>query len=234
MSDGQEIMLREAFYAVQGEGIRTGTPSLFLRVSGCNLDCSFCDTDWQQGERWRIPISADDRQAQIPDIIVLLERIAGPSERFGEGQVMEIVLTGGEPTAAPAFDLLMETLVAFGYRVCVETNGVRWREGLRLAHLVTVSPKIWYEGDKAAVDPGYAALGTTPAELKIVVGRDTTVRALTDLLLSLPGALRMCSQIFLQPIYEDRQAWANAVAICLAHPNTFRLSLQTHKWIGCR
>jgi organic radical activating enzyme len=225
-----EVMLREAFYAVQGEGSRAGHPSLFLRLSGCNLDCHFCDTDWQQGERWRIPASADDRQGEEPDVLDLLERLAGEGNTINE-----VVLTGGEPSAAPAFDALADCLVASGYRFTVETNGTRWREGFAKAMLLTVSPKEWWEPHGTLAVEWARHADRVPVEVKLLVERDTSFEKINALLATWPPALRHPSAgFYLQPIYEDRQAWARALELVLAEPGRLRLSLQTHKWIGCR
>lgn len=93
--------INEIFYSLQGEGYFTGTPAVFLRFSGCNLACDFCDTDHSHSE-----------EMDLPEI---LEKISAYPSRH-------IVITGGEPSLQ-----LDETLVSIlhdaGYYIQIETNG---------------------------------------------------------------------------------------------------------------
>jgi organic radical activating enzyme len=110
--------LSEIFYSLQDEGFWTGTPAIFIRFSGCNLKCSFCDTDHQQR------FSEDE---------------AGIYERIKDFTCKRIILTGGEP----ALQLTQDFINFFkgkGYLIHLETNGtivipfagINW---------LTVSPK---------------------------------------------------------------------------------------------
>ena len=109
--------INEIFYSLQGEGAQTGRPAAFVRFSGCNLHCPFCDTDFSQGD----DMSGDD----------ILRQLADYPTRY-------VVLTGGEP-ALQVDDALIHLLHREGYTVAIETNGT-----CRLPHgidWVTVSPK---------------------------------------------------------------------------------------------
>lgn len=93
--------VNEIFYSLQGEGAFTGTPVVFVRFSGCNRACSFCDTDFDDYTL----LSADD--------------IVAEAERYPAGRV---VLTGGEPLLqvdAPLIDALHRA----GMTIHIETNG---------------------------------------------------------------------------------------------------------------
>lgn len=109
--------VNEIFYSLQGEGFFTGTPAVFLRMSGCNLKCGFCDTD-----------HFDSREMTLEEVV---ERVAGYPARH-------VVVTGGEPTLQ--LDArLTEALHEAGFFVQVETNGTRAVcEGV---DWVTCSPK---------------------------------------------------------------------------------------------
>lgn len=110
--------INEIFYSLQGEGAFTGTPMIFIRFSGCNLSCVFCDTQHQSG-RW------------MSDVEILDEVEKFPAET--------VVLTGGEPSLF-IDDEFIGLLHSHGYRVHIETNGTR-----RLPasiDWVTCSPKI--------------------------------------------------------------------------------------------
>ena len=111
--------VNEIFYSLQGEGFWTGTPMVFVRLSGCNLRCPFCDTDHASFSE----MSADEILAAV--------RTAG-------GECRRICLTGGEP-ALQVDEALVRLLKAEGYRLHLETNGTKaLPEGL---DWVTLSPK---------------------------------------------------------------------------------------------
>lgn len=96
--------LNEIFYSLQGEGAHTGMPCVFVRFSGCNLRCPFCDTYHAQGT----PMSDADIVAYINMY---------PAEW--------IVLTGGEPSLWIDDDFIHTLHVATGKKIAIETNGTR-------------------------------------------------------------------------------------------------------------
>ncbi len=118
--------VNEIFCSLQGEGFWTGTPIVFIRMSGCNLACPFCDTD----HRNFLEMSAED--------IINRAREEGPG-------IDRVCLTGGEPSlqADPA---LIEALHAAGFRIHIETNGTRpLPKGI---DWITLSPKEDVPGQK--------------------------------------------------------------------------------------
>jgi 7-carboxy-7-deazaguanine synthase len=115
------LALVELFYSVQGEGTWTGTPAVFVRLAGCNLNCRFCDTDYAL--RFFAPVA---------EIVAKVGELGGSCPM--------VVLTGGEPLAQRASSELIAALLADGRRVHVESNGsvpVELPSGVWL----TVSPK---------------------------------------------------------------------------------------------
>lgn len=115
--------INEIFYSVQGEGLYAGRPAHFIRFSGCNLRCPFCDTNHLGGEQM-----TDEE---------ILERI-----NFGSNMV---VLTGGEPSLFIDEDFIRK-LNNLGKYVCIETNGTNPLP--RGKYFVTLSPKFEFV-DKA-------------------------------------------------------------------------------------
>jgi 7-carboxy-7-deazaguanine synthase len=98
------LQLAEIFYSVQGEGTWTGTPAVFVRLAGCNLSCSFCDTDY-----------ALKFFATVGEVV---ERV-----RDEGGGCPMVILTGGEPLAQRESLELITALCADGRRVHIESNG---------------------------------------------------------------------------------------------------------------
>lgn len=97
----RKYKVNEIFYSLQGEGYYTGTPAVFLRLSGCNRACPFCDTDHLDGTM----MSAEE----------ICDAVAAYPARH-------LVVTGGEPTLQLDSDLL-RAVKALGFYVQIETNG---------------------------------------------------------------------------------------------------------------
>ena len=116
--------INEIFYSLQGEGFHTGTPAVFVRFSGCNLRCSFCDTQHQTGE------------------IISLQEIVDEVNKYPIAPI--VVLTGGEPSLFIDEALVAELKQKTGKKISIETNGTR----LLPINLdwVTFSPKSAFEG----------------------------------------------------------------------------------------
>ncbi|HEX4964354.1 MAG TPA: 7-carboxy-7-deazaguanine synthase QueE [Thermoanaerobaculia bacterium] len=122
----ERYRVNEIFYSLQGEGVRAGTPNLFLRFSRCNLECRVethgfdCDTEFESG-RW-LPLA---------EIVAELRALSE--------ECRWVILTGGEP-ALQADAELIDGLHAAGYELAIETNGsVELPPGI---DWITVSPKV--------------------------------------------------------------------------------------------
>lgn len=122
--DAQPIQIAEVFYSIQGEGMLTGLPSAFIRTSGCNLRCSWCDTKYAS---W----SPEGEDATVEDIL----------RRVDEIPAKHCVITGGEPTVVPGMDRLTQGLRARGKHITIETNGTLAPPDLDV-DLASVSPKL--------------------------------------------------------------------------------------------
>ena len=105
MAPPARLRVTEIFHSLQGEGSGSGRPSAFVRLTGCPLRCSYCDTAYAfQGGEWRT----------LPEIL----------ERVAARPVREVCVTGGEPLAQPACPELLRALCERGYRVVLETGGM--------------------------------------------------------------------------------------------------------------
>ena len=118
MASEKTYPIVEIFHSVQGEGYHTGTPSIFIRFGGCNLQCSWCDTDFSKWDRM-----------SITEIMTILE----------QWTTRRIIYTGGEP-AMQKLRPLSNELHSKGYNIAIETNGtIELKEGL--VDWICVSPK---------------------------------------------------------------------------------------------
>jgi 7-carboxy-7-deazaguanine synthase len=118
--------VNEIFYSLQGEGVRAGTPNLFLRFSRCNLACTVethgfdCDTEFESG-RWMTPA----------EILAEFRQLSSACDW--------VILTGGEPALQVDRELI-DALHEAGYKLAIETNGsLELPEGI---DWITVSPKV--------------------------------------------------------------------------------------------
>ena len=125
------LRISETFTSRQGEGILTGTPSFFIRTTGCNLRCWFCDT----------PYASWKPKGHQVDIDQLLEQAK-------QSGTHHVVLTGGEPMLAKGSVELTKILRDAGFHLTIETAGTIDREVE--ADLMSISPKF----SSSAPDPG--------------------------------------------------------------------------------
>ena len=190
------LQLAEIFYSVQGEGTWTGTPAVFVRLAGCNLSCSFCDTDY-----------ALKFFASVEDVVARV--------RAEGGACPMVILTGGEPLAQAETPALIAALRADGRRVHIESNGTMPTE-LPEDVWLTVSPK-------ERLSP---AMAQRANEAKLIVDG----RVPDEWLAAFPAK----TSVFLQPEGNKPANVALAVEAAKRDPQRFRLSLQTHKFIGVR
>ena len=119
--------INEIFYSLQGEGFHSGTPAVFVRFSGCNLRCTFCDTkhqDWQ---------------------MMSLQEIVDEVNKYPVAPL--VVLTGGEPSMFINEAFVAELRQKTGKRIAIETNGTRSLPSN--LDWVTLSPKTAFEGGDA-------------------------------------------------------------------------------------
>ena len=155
------MKIAELFYSIQGEGSLVGVPSVFIRTSGCNLRCAWCDTPYAS---WQ-PEGADLTLNQILD-----EVKAHPARH--------VVVTGGEPMIAPDIIPLTERLRGLGYHITIETAGTVFQPVA--CDLMSISPKLanstpngrWAaQHDRLRIQPEVLLelMGRYPYQLKFVI-----------------------------------------------------------------
>ena len=98
--------VNEIFLSIDGEGVRTGLPTVFIRLYGCNLNCSYCDTRY----------SCENKEYTLMPLIDILNQVLSY-------EVPRVTLTGGEPLIHQGVKDLINSLVLNGIEVNIETNG---------------------------------------------------------------------------------------------------------------
>ncbi|WNO60795.1 7-carboxy-7-deazaguanine synthase QueE [Rheinheimera sp. MMS21-TC3] len=216
--------VNEVFQTIQGEGSYTGIAAIFIRLQGCPVGCSWCDTK----HTWTI-----NPELSLPIVQVVSK--AAENEFWAEQtaeQLLQlfieqgylakhVVITGGEPCM---YDLtpLCQLLHANGYSTQIETSGTFVIKA-PAESWVTVSPKINMGG-------GYKVLQSCldrANEIKHPVAMEKHV---DELILLLADTDINNKLIYLQPISQQPRATALAIAMCTKY--NWRLSVQVHKYLG--
>ncbi len=209
--------VNEIFYSLQGEGFWTGTPMVFVRHSGCNLRCPFCDTDHRAFR--------DMTAEEIVKEVWRLDREAN-RENPARGSCGRVCITGGEPLLQLDYDLI-DALHRYDYAIHLETNGTRPVPAR--VDWVTLSPK--------------EDVPELEGNGKVVLERANEVKLVFD---GSMDEERLCrwedfpaDWHFLQPCdtgdpEKNRDLMQETVDYILSHGGTWRLSLQTHKLLDIR
>ena len=109
------MFITEIFRSIQGEGTRAGLPCVFVRLTGCNLRCTWCDTAYA---------FHGGKKMSVEEVLARVDKLAG-READGRAVVPAVELTGGEPLLQEEIYPLADKLLAAGYTVLIETSGER-------------------------------------------------------------------------------------------------------------
>ena len=177
------MLISEIFYSLQGEGELTGVPSVFVRTSGCNLRCTWCDT----------PYASWNPAGEPRSVAAIVAEVQGhPTARH-------VVLTGGEPMIAKEIHPLAAELKKLGRHITIET-AVTVAPGGIACDLASLSPKLlnsapdalehaaWrkkHEATRWQPDVVRAWIDVYPYQFKFVVARPEDVDELEHMLAAL-------------------------------------------------
>ena len=212
--------VNEIFYSLQGEGRWAGRPAVFVRFSGCNLSCPFCDTDHSAHQVMTA--------SEIVERILLTSKFfpisplregTCPQDRVRRVNSPLVVLTGGEPSLYVDEELLTAIREA-GMHTAIETNGTKPMP--ESAGWITLSPKDSFCANAKVVIK-------KADEVKLVF--DGTNHDAFERYSSFPARYYYLQQCDTGNAERNKEILRAAVDYCLTHPQ-WSLSLQLHKLIG--
>lgn len=199
----------EIFTSIQGESSYAGLPCTFIRVTGCNLRCTYCDTTYVY-----------DEGAEVP-----LEEIMQNVRDAGTGLVE---ITGGEPLLQHEIHLLVSGLLEEGYTLLIETNGSQSIAGIDPRAVVILDIKTPGSGMHEKMDLSNLAVVKPSAEIKFVITGREDYQWSKDMIRA-HGLSEKC-RILMSPAYgtllpSDLARWI------LEDRLKVRLNIQLHKYI---
>ena len=218
---GNNMLIAEVFESIQGEGPFAGTPSLFVRTSGCNLRCSFCDTPYTS---WK-PEGTEYDWEEIATLVAA-------------GSVQHVVLTGGEPMLPADIEPLSKACGALGRVVTVETAGTVYRD--MHCDLMCISPKMsnstpddptWskrHDETRTNFDVTRQLLANYDCHFKFVIDKPTDIAEVTEYVSVLDELA--ADHVWLMPQAITREQLAGKVDWVekLAEEHGFQFSSRLH------
>jgi 7-carboxy-7-deazaguanine synthase len=223
------MVITEIFKSVQGEGTRAGLPCIFVRLTGCNLRCTWCDTAYafHGGEKM-----------SLEDVVARVDELAGRRQqmRVSETAVPLVELTGGEPLLQEEVYPLTEKLLAEGYTVMIETSGERFVGRLPRAVIKIVDVKCPDSGESDTFEMRNLEELTEIDEVKFVLSTRRDYEFAKEFTRQHDLARRV-KQVLFSPVFEDPEGkWEgleprSLVEWILADGLPVRLGLQLHKFI---
>jgi 7-carboxy-7-deazaguanine synthase len=206
------VRIAEIFRSLQGEGLLTGVPSVFVRTSGCNLRCGFCDTPYTSWEPEGEDLSIDEIVEQVDSLI------ARPAPDFvaslSSADCRHAVLTGGEPMLFAELVPLTAALRQRRLHITIETAGTIFQS--LACDLMSISPKLsnsappverdarWHhrhERSRHAPDVIRRLVAEYPYQIKFVIGSPADCEEMETWLAGFPEIDR--SRVLLMPQGTD-------------------------------
>ncbi len=217
------MIITEIFKSIQGEGTRAGLPCIFVRLTGCNLRCTWCDTEYA--------FHGGTRHS-LKEIIEKVGSLAG----HDASRTSLVEITGGEPLLQPETPALAEELLKEGYSVMIETSGERFVGSLPREVIKIVDVKCPDSGEAGAFDMANLEAVDGKDEIKFVISTRRDYDFARDFMLRHRLAERV-NQVLFSPVFADAAGrWEGLeartlVEWILADGLPVRLGLQLHKFV---
>jgi 7-carboxy-7-deazaguanine synthase len=217
------LKIAEIFYSLQGEGSLVGVPSVFIRTSGCNLRCRWCDTPYTSWKPEGVDMSIEsvlDAATQYP--------------------ARHVVVTGGEPMIAPEIEALTAGLREADMHITIETAGTVFKSVV--CDLMSISPKLSNSTPEGEFAPQHERLRLQKDvlkklmihyghQLKFVIDRPEDVaeaQSLADSLGAPPDRVLLMPQGIESSELRDRSLWL--AEVCKQHGYRFSPRLHVDLW----
>jgi 7-carboxy-7-deazaguanine synthase len=223
------MFITEIFKSIQGEGTRAGLPCIFVRLTGCNLRCTWCDTAYA---------FHGGKKMNVEEVLARVDELAGrtASVAASAATVPLVELTGGEPLLQEEIYPLAEGLLRSGYTVMIETSGERFAGKLPKDVIKIVDVKCPDSGEPDTFDMSNLEALTENDEVKFVLSTRRDYEFARDFTRE-HGLAGRVKQVLFSPVFEDPEGkWQgleprNLAEWILEDGLPVRLGLQLHKFI---
>lgn len=220
------MVITEIFKSIQGEGTRAGLPCIFVRLTGCNLRCTWCDTAYA---------FHGGKKMTVEEVLARVYELAG--HQTGARTTVPLVeLTGGEPLLQEEIYPLAEKLLAAGYTVMIETSGERFVGKLPKEVIKIVDVKCPDSGEPDTFEMRNLDELTSIDEVKFVLSTRRDYEFASEFTREHRLVARVREVLF-SPVFEDPEGkWPGLASRrlaewILADGLPVRLGLQLHKFI---
>ena len=220
------MVITQIFKSIQGEGTRAGLPCIFVRLTGCNLRCVWCDTAYA---------FYGGTKVTVEDVLERVRELSGVSEG-APPKISLVEITGGEPLLQPDVYPLVEKLLAAGYTVLIETSGERYVGKLPREVVKIVDVKCPDSGEGGTFDLANLEALDSKDEIKFVVASRRDYEFARDFTAEHRLAARV-RQVIFSPVFADpERKWTGLeprelAEWILADGLPVRLGMQLHKFI---
>jgi 7-carboxy-7-deazaguanine synthase len=221
------MFITEIFKSIQGEGTRAGLPCIFVRLTGCNLRCVWCDTAYAfyGGQKY-----------SLDQVIAKVDAFASASPSRNGRDISLVEITGGEPLLQPETPELAARLLREDYRVMIETSGERFVGTLPQEVIKIVDVKCPDSRESGKFDMANLDAIDAKDEIKFVIASRRDYEFAKDFTEQHRLAKRV-SQVIFSPVFPDPAGgWPGLSAReltewILADGLSVRLGLQLHKFV---
>ncbi|MGH9739951.1 MAG: radical SAM protein [Candidatus Acidiferrales bacterium] len=217
------MVITEIFKSIQGEGTRAGLPCIFVRLTGCNLRCVWCDTEYA---------FHGGRKFTLDEVLAQVRSLSGE----GENRLPLVEITGGEPLLQKETPALAEKLLGDSYTVMIETSGERFVGVLPKEIIKIVDVKCPDSGEGDTFDMANLEAVDRKDEIKFVIASRSDYDFARDFV-ARHDLVRRVNQVIFSPSFPDPAGrWQGLDARqlaewILADRLSVRLGLQLHKFI---
>jgi len=223
------LRVTEIFRSIQGESTHAGRPCTFVRLTGCPMRCTWCDTAYA---------FHGGKKMSVEEVFARVDELAGRCEGMlgAQGSVPLVELTGGEPLLQEEIYPLAEKLLTAKYSVMIETSGERFIGRLPREVIKIVDVKCPDSGEPDTFEMRNLEALSENDEVKFVLSTRRDYKFARDFTLQ-HGLARRVRQVLFSPVFEDPQGkWPGLeprmlVEWILADGLPVRLGLQLHKFI---